>query len=150
MSVEVGQAAPEFNLRDENNQEVKLSDLKGSSVVLMFYPLDFSPLCTKEHCTMRDSLYEDFQQSGARVFGVSRDSTWTHKAYKEKENLPYSLLADMNGKVAREYGAWNEQVGLAERMTVLIDEDGMVRFTQRSENLGVARDQSETLAALNP
>jgi peroxiredoxin (alkyl hydroperoxide reductase subunit C) len=148
MAVEVGKPAPDFTLRDENNQEVKLSDLKGSPVVLMFYPLDFSPLCTKEHCAMRDNLYKDFQKAGAKVYGISRDSTWTHKAFREKERLDYSLLADMNGKVAQDYGAWNDQIGLAERLTVVIDERGNVKYTQRSENMATERDQSKALEAL--
>jgi peroxiredoxin len=148
MAVEVGKAAPEFTLRDENNQEVKLSDLKGKPVVLMFYPLDFSPVCTNEHCAMRDNLYKDFQAAGAKVYGISRDSTWTHKAFKEKEKLDYSLLADMNGAVARDYGAWNEQLGIAERLTVVIDENGNVKFTQRSDTLLTERDQSQALDAL--
>ncbi|MEX2235931.1 MAG: redoxin domain-containing protein [Dehalococcoidia bacterium] len=148
MTLEIGQPAPDFTLRDENNQEVKLSELRGSPVVLMFYPLDFSPLCTKELCSLRDNFYKDYQAKGAKVFGISRDSTWTHKAFKEQEKLDYSLLADMKGDVARQHGAWNEQFGVAERLTVIVDADGNVQFSDRSENMGKERDQSKAVAAL--
>ena len=87
-SVSVGQDAPDFTLRDENNQNVTLSALKGTPVVLMFYPLDFSPMCTSEMCAVRDD-YSGFEKKGAKVFGISRDSTWTHKAFKEKEGMSH-------------------------------------------------------------
>lgn len=145
-SVSVGQEAPDFTLRDENNQTVKLSELRGSPVVLVFYPLDFSPMCTSEMCAIRDD-YSGFQEKGANVFGISRDSVWTHKAFKEKEGMSHSLLADMKGDVARLYGAWNEAVGLAERLTVIIDKDGKVSYVQHN-GLAEARDQKQAIAAL--
>ncbi|MHB8377238.1 MAG: redoxin domain-containing protein [Dehalococcoidia bacterium] len=145
-SVSVGQEAPDFTLKNEDNQEVTLSGLRGKPVVLVFYALDFSPRCTGEMCQIRDD-YSGFMQKGAQVFGISRDSTWTHKAFKEKENLQHSLLADMKGDVARKYGAWNEAAGLAERLTVVVDGGGIVRFVQHN-GLGEARDQKEAIAAL--
>lgn len=145
-NVAVGQEAPDFTLRDENNQEVKLSSLRGSPVVVVFYPLDFSPMCTSELCAIRDD-FSAFQAKGAKVFGISRDSTWTHKAFREKEGLKYSLLADMKGDVARLYGAWNEAVGLAERLTVVIDADGTIRYVIHN-GLAQARDFQEAVAAL--
>jgi peroxiredoxin len=104
-NVSVGQEAPDFTLRNEANQEVTLSSLRGRPVVLVFYPLDFSPFCTTEMCTYRDD-YSSFEAKGAQVFGISRDSTWTHKAFKEKEGLTHGLLADMKGDVAKLYGCW--------------------------------------------
>ena len=145
-SVTVGQEAPDFTLRNEDNQAVKLSDLRGKPVVLVFYPLDFSPMCTSEMCAIRDD-YSAFQEKGAQVFGISRDSTWTHKAFKEKEGLKYSLLADMNGAVAKQYGAWNDALGLAERVTVVIDNDGVVHYVVHN-GLEQARDQKQALAAI--
>ena len=145
-SVTVGQDAPDFTLRNEDNQAVKLSDLRGKPVVLVFYPLDFSPVCTSEMCAIRDD-YSAFQDKGAQVFGISRDSTWTHKAFKEKEGLKYSLLADMNGAVAKQYGAWNDALGLAERVTVVIDNDGVVQHVEHS-GLAQARDQKQALGAI--
>ena len=146
-SVDVGQEAPDFTLRDENNQEVKLSALRGAPVVLVFYPLDFSPLCTNELCGIRDD-YNAFEAKGAKVFGISRDSTWTHKAFIEKQGLKHSLLADMKGEVARLYGCWNEAVGLAERLTVVIDRGGVVRYVTHNA-LAQARDHKEAIAALD-
>ena len=98
-------------------------------------------------CAIRDD-YSSFQAKGAQVFGISRDSTWTHKAFKEKEGLKYSLLADMNGAVAKLYGAWNDAIGVAERVTVVIDKDGKVEHVEHN---GVAqgRDQKQALAAIS-
>ncbi len=145
-SVSVGQEAPDFTLRNEDNQPVKLSDLRGKPVVLVFYPLDFSPVCTNEMCAIRDD-YSAFQDKGAQVFGISRDSTWTHKAFKEKEGLTHTLLADMNGAVAQQYGAWNDVLGLAERVTVVIDASGVVQHVEQS-GLAQARDQKQAIAAI--
>jgi peroxiredoxin len=145
-NVSVGQEAPDFTLRDENNTEVTLSALRGSPVVLVFYPLDFSPICTNELCAIRDD-YGAFQAKGAKVFGISRDSMWTHRAFKEKEQLSHPLLADMKGDVANLYGAWNEAAAIAERLTVVIDPDGVVRYVVHNSARD-ARDHREALAAL--
>jgi len=145
-TVSVGQEAPNFTLRNEDNQEVELASLRGGPVVLVFYPLDFSPLCTKELCGIRDD-YSEFQSKGATVFGISRDSTWSHKAFIEKENLSHSLLADMKGEVATLYGCWNAEFGIAERLTAVIDADGIIRYViHNSPREG--RDHAEAIAAL--
>ena len=145
-SVEVGQEAPDFTLRNESNQEVKLSALRGKPVVLVFYPLDFSGGCTKELCEIRDD-YSAFQNKGATVFGISRDSSFTHKAFIEKEGLKHSLLADMKGDVAKVYGCWLEAAGIAERMTVVIDKGGIIQYVIHN-NAGQLRDHNEAVAAL--
>jgi peroxiredoxin (alkyl hydroperoxide reductase subunit C) len=144
--VQVGQEAPEFTLKDETNKDVTLSGLRGTPVVLVFYPLDFSPGCTMEMCAYRDD-YSLFEGKGARILGISRDSTWTHKAFKEKEGLQHSLLADMRGDVARMYGAWNEALGIADRMTVVIDKDGVITYVEHNGPAQL-RDQKKALAAL--
>ncbi len=144
--VEVGQEAPDFTLRDDANQEVKLSSLRGQPVVLVFYPLDFSGFCTTEMCAYRDD-YSLFEGKGARILGISRDSIYSHKAFKEKEGLKHSLLADMKGQVAQLYGCWNEALGIAERMTVVIDKDGVIRYVEHN-GPGQIRDQRKALAAL--
>ena len=144
--VSVGQPAPDFTLRDENNQQVRLSELRGTPVVLVFYPLDFSPVCTTEMCAYRDD-YGQFEARGARVFGISRDSIYAHKAFKDSLGLKCSLLADMKGEVAQLYGCWNEALALAERLTVVIGADGVIRYVTRSEILK-PRDHREALAAL--
>ena len=145
-SVEVGQEAPDFTLRNENNESVTLSALRGNPVVLEFFPLAFSPMCTAEMCEVRDD-YAGFLEKGAQVYGISRDSVWTQKAFKEKEGLKHSLLADMKGDVARKYGAWNEAVGLAERVTVIIDKDGLISYIQHN-GFVEKRDQKQAIAAL--
>jgi peroxiredoxin len=145
-SVSVGQEAPDFSLRDETNQVVKLSELRGSPIVLVFYPLDFSPICTNELCAIRDD-YAAFEAKGAKIVGISRDSSWTHKAFKEQQGFKHSLLADMKGDVARLYGCWNEQAGIAERLTVVVDKDGIIRYVRHNPPLE-ARDYNEAVAAL--
>ncbi len=127
MAIEVGQEAPDFTLQDENGEQITLSELRGTPVVLMFYPHDFSPGCTKEHCDVRDN-HTQWMDSGAKVFGISRDSRWAHAAFKQAENLPYSLLSDIKGNAAREYGVWNENGGMAERGTFVIDAEGKVTY----------------------
>ncbi len=145
--IQVGQEAPDFTLVDENGEKVHLADLRGQPVVLIFYPLDFSPVCTGEMCEIRDRSL-DIAPTGAKVFGISRDSRYTHKVFKEKEGLKISLLSDMNGAVARQYGTWNEQAGIAERLTVVIDKNGKVAFTDRSPSIPTPRDQQKMLDAV--
>ncbi len=145
-NVTVGQEAPDFTLKNENNQDVNLAGLRGKPVVLFFYPLDFSPFCTTEACAYRDDT-SLFEGKGAQIFGISRDSTWTHKAFKEKEKLPYSLLADMKGTVATLYGCWNEAIGIAERLTVVIDAGGKITYVEHNGPAQI-RDQKKALAAL--
>ncbi len=145
-SVTVGQEAPDFKLRDDNLQEVTLSALRGKPVVLVFFPFAFSGMCTAEMCEIRDD-YAGFQDKGAQVFGISRDSVWALKAFKAAEGLTHSLLADMKGDVAKAYGCWNEAIGFAERMTVVIDKDGIITYVQHN-GPAEKRDQKDAIAAL--
>ena len=145
--ITVGQDAPDFTLRDENRQEVKLSDLHGQPVMIAFYPMAFSPVCEGEMCTIRDQ-WGGFSDAGAKVLAISRDSTWALKAWKEQQGFKHTLLADMNGAVAKEYGAWNDALGLAERLTVVVDKDGKVTYVTRSGAIGTPRDQMEALEAV--
>lgn len=145
-SVSVGQEAPDFTLKNESNQDVKLSSLRGKPVVIFFFPLDFSPFCTTEACAFRDDT-SLFEGKGAQIFGISRDSTWAHKAFKEKEGLSYSLLSDMKGDVAKLYGCWNEAFAIAERLTMVIDRDGILTYVEHN-GPGQIPDQKLALAAL--
>ena len=145
MSIEVGQAAPDFTLPDENRESITLSELRGTPVVLVFYALDFSGVCTLEHGQIRDD-YSGWMDQGAKIFGISRDSIFTHQAFKERENLPYSLLADMKGEVAQLYGTWNADAAIAERLTVVVDREGNVAYTTKSGGIPEARDHSDVLA----
>jgi peroxiredoxin len=141
--VRVGEVAPDFELDDENGSKVRLSDLRGQPVVLVFYPFDWSGTCTKELCSIRDTS-GDWEATGARVFGISRDSKYSHRAWKEHLGLNYSLLADLVGDAAKKYGAWNEGAHRADRMTVVIDPEGIVRYVIHNDS-GTMRDHSEAL-----
>ncbi len=142
MAIEVGQDAPDFTLRDENNEEVTLSALRGSPVVLVFYPFDFSGVCTAENCEIRDNYYDVWMGKGAKVFGISRDSRFAHAAFKEQQHFNHTLLSDMKGEAARKYDTWNEAVGAAERATIVIDRDGKVAYYTKNP-IPNARDHSQ-------
>jgi peroxiredoxin len=144
--IAVGKEAPDFVLSDENGKNVRLSDQRGTPVVLVFLPAAFSPVCTDEMCAYRDD-YSDFEAKGARVFSISADSRWTLKAWKDAMGFKHTLLSDKKGEVARLYGCWNEDMSVAERLTAVIDKDGIIRYTTRSEMLQ-PRDHREALAAI--
>ena len=125
----VGQPAPEFEVMDEAKNKVKLSDLRGKKVVLLFYPMDFSPTCTTEHCTFGHDLPR--LQGGSVdtvVFGVSCDSPYSHEAYRKQYNIPYHLLADPTRRMAKAYGMWagEEPYNCTKRGTVVINRDGKI------------------------
>src|SRR4051812_3215867 len=123
-----GDAAPDFELMDENKSKVKLSDLRGKTVVLLFYPMDFSPTCTTEHCTFGPAQSTITHGDEAVIFGVSCDSPFSHAAFKKQYNIPYDLLADPTRKMAKAYGMWagEEPFNCTKRGTVVIDRDGKV------------------------
>jgi peroxiredoxin Q/BCP len=107
--VSVGQPAPDFALRSDAGDTVRLSDLRGRPVVVYFYPKDDTPGCTTQATEIRDS-WAEFEQAGATVLGISPDSTESHENFKSKFSLPFPLLADTDHAVAEEYGAWGEKV----------------------------------------
>jgi thioredoxin-dependent peroxiredoxin len=134
--VEEGKAAPDFELASDGGERVKLSSLRGSPVVLYFYPKDDTPGCTAQACGIRD-VYSDFRGRGVVVLGVSPDDETSHVKFKEKYSLPFTLLADPDHKVAEEYGVWKERnlygkksMGI-ERSTFVIDPDGNVAKAMR-------------------
>jgi peroxiredoxin len=130
MSVEVGDQAPDFELPDQNRQQVKLSDFRGKkNVVLMFYPFTFTPVCSGEICAIRDSS-SALQNDDTQVLSVSVDSVFSHKVYADQEGVDYPLLADFwpHGEVARAYGVFEDSLGAAIRGTFVIDKDGVVRW----------------------
>ena len=124
----VGQPAPDFELMDENKQKVRLSDLRGKTVMLLFYPMDFSPVCTAEHCSFGPALPQIKGGRDPVVFGVNGDSPFTHAAFKKHYNIPYSLLSDPTRKMLKAYGMWagEEPYNCAKRGTVIIDQGGKV------------------------
>lgn len=141
MAIEVGTQAPDFTLVDESNEKVTLSEMRGTPVILVFYPFDFSGICTAEHCDIRDN-YSGWMAKGAKVYGISRDSRFTHAAFKEREGFEHSLLADLKGEVATQYGVWNAAAAAAERATFVIDRDGKVAYAIHNA-IPDARDHAE-------
>jgi peroxiredoxin Q/BCP len=131
--VKVGELAPDFTLQDQEGRFVSLSEFEHKKhVVLFFYPKDFSPGCTKQVCSFRDS-YEDFTDHGAIVMGVSSDSIQSHKEFLYQHQLPFTLLSDPKGKVRSLYGATKGFGLLPGRYTFLIDTNRLVRRIFTSE-----------------
>jgi mycoredoxin-dependent peroxiredoxin len=149
MAPTVGAPAPEFTLKDQDQKEVKLSDFRGQKpVVLVFYPLDWSPVCTKEHaCMVNDK--KQFDDLDAQVLGISVDSVWSHKAYADKMGIHYPLLADFNprGAVGAKYGVYLEDKGITGRSIYIIDRDGKVAW-QKNYDIPVVPDIKEVSQAL--
>lgn len=136
--VEVGKPAPEFKLQATTGGEVALSDHRGRNpVVLLFFPLAFTPVCTKELCSVRDD-YARFERIGAQVLALSVDSPFTLKVWAEQERFPFPLLSDFNKEVAHAYGALHEDLlglkGVAKRSAFVIDWQGMVRYAWVSDD----------------
>ena len=127
-SLKAGDPAPNFELMDENKTVVKLADLKGKKVVLLFYPMDFSPTCTTEHCEFGPGIGRLQSGPDTVVYGVSCDSPFSHAAYRKQFNIPYSLLADPTRNMARAYGMWAglEPYNCTKRGTVVIGRDGRI------------------------
>ena len=133
MMIKVGDEAPDFELKSQNNENVALSQFRGKkNVVLYFYPKDESPGCTREACTFRDS-YELFTDLGAEVIGVSADTVESHKAFAERHNLPFTLLSDLNNTVRKLYGATSTFGLIPGRVTFVIDKKGIVRHVFSSQ-----------------
>jgi thioredoxin-dependent peroxiredoxin len=134
--VEEGKEAPDFELTSDSGERVRLSQFNGQPVVLYFYPKDDTPGCTKQACAIRDN-YDDFQERGAVVLGVSPDDETSHVKFKQKHGLPFTLLADPEHEVSELYGVWGERKYMGktymgvERSTFLIDPDGRVAKVMR-------------------
>ena len=129
--IEEGNQAPDFELESDSGETVRLSDFRGRPVVLYFYPKDDTPGCTAEACEFRDA-YDVFRERGVEILGVSPDDVRSHEKFKTKHELPFTLLADPDHKVAEAYGVWGERsfagkkyMGI-NRSTFVIDEDGNV------------------------
>jgi peroxiredoxin len=141
--LQIGEQAPDFELSDESGKPVKLSQFRGQNVVLVFYPLDFSPICTGElkGMTAHSKRYRDLN---AKVLGVSVDSRYAHAAFKRDEGLEATLLADFHpkGKVAQEYGVFLGAAGIAKRGTFIIDKEGVLRGITVNEP-GQARTEDD-------
>jgi len=138
MKIEVGQPAPAFTLYDSEKKQVSLSDLKGQNVLLLFFPLAFTSICTKELCSVRDNI-SWYNNIHAKVIGISVDSLYTLAKYKEEQKLNFILLSDFNKEVSTAYGSIYEMFGynmkgVSKRSAFIIDKEGIIRYTQVLEN----------------
>lgn len=155
MTIQVGAEAPDFELPSSETEsgrpgkKIKLGDFRGKkSVVLAFYPLDFSPTCTGENECFRND-YSDLESAGAQVLGISVDSVWTHAAFARQLGLKYPLLADFQprGAVAAKYGLFLADKGITARATVIVDKNGKVAWVKQ-EDIPQARENRLILEQL--
>ncbi|MER6540502.1 peroxiredoxin [Streptomyces sp. 900105755] len=150
MAIQVGDKAPDFELKDNHGRAVKLSDFRGEkNVVLLFYPFAFTGVCTGELCELRDNLPQ-FEDRDTQLLAVSNDSIHTLRVFAEQEGLEYPLLSDFwpHGETSRAYGVFDEGKGCAVRGTFVIDKEGVVRWTVVN-GLPDARDLNEYVTALD-
>jgi peroxiredoxin len=142
MAPEVGSEAPDFTLKDQNNQEVTLSSFRGErNVLIVFYPFAFSGICQGELCSVRDDL-PSFQNDDVQILAISVDHAFTLKAWADAQGYEFPLLADFwpHGEVSQAYGVFNDKRGMALRGTFLVDKAGIVRFSEVNQP-GDAREQ---------
>jgi len=125
-----GQTAPDFSLNSAPDQVLSLAQLRGSPIILVFYPADWSPVCG-DQVSLYNELLPEFRSYGARILGVSVDGRWCHEAFAKDRKLQFPLLSDFEpkGQVARAYGVYDGQAGTSERALFVIDADGIVRWS---------------------
>jgi peroxiredoxin (alkyl hydroperoxide reductase subunit C) len=133
--IEPGTQVPEFKLRDQDGNKVTHESLRGQTSVLVFYPLDFSPVCTDQLNVYQEVLGE-LEEAGAKLYGVSVDSAFAHKAFQDQLGITIPLLADFHpkGEVARKFGVYNEKYGSSYRALVMIGPDGVVTWAYQSSS----------------
>jgi peroxiredoxin len=140
MAIQVGQQAPDFTLRDTEKNKVTLSEQRGKNVVLLFFPLAFTSVCTTELCGIRDNI-SFYNNTNAVVFGLSVDSLFSLGKFKEEQNLNFTLLSDFNKEVSTAYDTiyadwFNDMKGVSKRSAFVIDKDGIVQYAEVLENAG--------------
>lgn len=140
MKVQVGQAAPDFALYDNDKNKVTLSEHKGSNVVLLFFPAAFTGVCTAELCSVRDNL-KAYENVNAKVYGISVDSLFTLNKFKQEQNLNFPLLSDFNKEASKAYGSLYESFvfdmqGVSKRSAFVVDKEGVIRYAEVLENAG--------------
>ena len=134
--IAAGEPAPDFTLPNHKGEQVSLSDFRGRKLMLVFYPADFSPVCTDQLSVYQEVLGQ-IEEAGVQLYGVSVDSSWTHNAFRKKLGIEIPLLADFHpkGEVSSKYGAYLEDWGTTNRSLVLIDEEGVVRWVHESPSV---------------
>jgi peroxiredoxin len=135
--ITAGKPAPDFTLRDQDGENVSLADFKGGKVLLVFYPFDFSPVCS-DQLSLYQEVKPELEDKGVTVLGVSVDSPYAHKAFQEKLGIDTALLSDFEpkGEVSRAYGSYLDGPGMANRTLVLVDEEGKVAWAYESPSPG--------------
>lgn len=146
----VGTPAPDFTLRDANGQEVSLASFRGAPVVLVFYPLDWSPTCS-DQLSLYQAEIDEFEQRGAKILGISVDSIYSHGAWAAVRGLAFPLLADFEpkGEVARRYHVYREGDGFSERALYVVDAEGVIRYAHVSPQLDHVPDIYELYRVLD-
>lgn len=152
MKLEVGQKAPDFSLYDSDKNKVSLSDFRGRQVLLLFFPQAFTSVCTKELCNVRDNITQ-YNQVNAQVLGISVDSVFTLKKYKEEQQLNFPLLSDFNKEVSAAYGALYDTFafdmkGVSKRSAFVISEEGIIQYAEVLDNAGDLPNFASIEAAL--
>jgi peroxiredoxin len=137
--IAAGEPAPDFTLRDQDGEEVSLSDYSGRRVLLVFYPFDFSSVCS-DQLSVYQEVKPEIEAKGVELVGISVDHIHAHKAFREKLGIDTTLLADFEpkGEVSKAYGSYLEPAGMSNRTLVLIDADGKVEWSHESPSLGEA------------
>ncbi|MBK5219412.1 MAG: redoxin domain-containing protein [Thermoleophilia bacterium] len=135
--ISVGEQAPDFTLRNQEGEDVSLADFKGRKVLLVFYSMDFSPVCS-DQLSLYQEVKPELTEKGVELVGISVDHAYAHKAFQEKLGVDTTLLADFEpkGEVAKAYGSYLDGPGIANRTLVLVDEDGKVASTYESPSPG--------------
>ena len=141
----IGETAPNFTLKDGDGNEWKLSDHRGKTVVLMFYPGDNTPVCTAQLCSVRDH-WSEYQATGAEVVGISTDTVESHKGFAEKNQLPMRLLSDADRKVSEMYDMKSWLPGRSARGIVVIDKDGKIAY-RKAEAISLFKPKDDDVLA---
>jgi peroxiredoxin len=144
MSVQIGQPAPDFTLFDSSKHQITLSELRGKNVLLLFFPLAFTSVCTAELCSIRDN-FKIYEQLDAQPLGISVDSLYTLAKFKEEQKLNFPLLSDFNKEVSKQYGALYETFGygmkgVSKRAAFLIDQQGIIQYAEVLDNASLQPD----------
>lgn len=143
--MKIGDKAPDFTLKDGDGNDWSLSENLGKVIVLLFYPGDNTPVCTKQLCSVRDN-WEDYAETGAKIIGISTDSVESHKDFAKKHNFPFTLLADENGEVVGKYDVKSWIPNKSARAVTVIDKDGIVR-KHKVQSLSVFKPSDEEVLA---
>jgi peroxiredoxin len=147
-ALQPGETAPDFDLKSTPDQSVTLSDFRGSSLIMAFYPADWSPICT-DQMSLYNEILPEFKRYAANLVGISIDHAWCHIAFAKSRNLRFPLLADFHpkGEVAQRYGVYDDNIGMSERALFVLDGDGVIRWSYVSP-VGVNPGADGILAAL--